>query len=448
MRGLIQGLVTLIVAGVLAGAASAQQPRGGVSDASFKTTFVRLSNSANALIVEPATPDPERSGLAILVVHPDHLNTFNYFLAPEFAKRGYRVMLMNYYGDEEVFDEFLAPIAAAVKYLRTIPGVQKVVFAGHSTGGAELTFYQDVAENGAKACQEAVRLYKCKTADAEGLGPADGIMILDSNAGAIERVLALDPSVEENRSRAHKGELNLFDPGNGFDPERKSGTYSAGFVRNYLQAQSARQTRLIADASGRLAKIEKDQGVYKDDEPFIINGSSNHTNDGARLDLADLTKLSKTRTPHPLLKADGSAPTQIIFSTRPGLADAAAMDKLGGATQNITVRHFLSFLGLSTKPDYNVTADRVTGVEWRSTPNSIPGNVQGVKAPTLFVSATCAPHLVFTEIAYELSAAKDKEFIGVDGADHSFRPCKPEYGDTAKHAFDYADRWLLKPNRF
>lgn len=446
MRKLMAGLGALLVAGALAGGVQAQQPRAAAGPPT-KTTFVRLSNNANAVILEPVAPDAQRSRVAVLVTHPDHLNTFNYFIATELAKRGYRVMMVNYYGEEQVYEEFLAPLGAAVKYLHTLPGVQKVVFAGHSTGGPEQTFYQDVAENGAKACQGPERIYKCGKVP-EGLIPADGVMIIDSNAGAIERLIALDPSVDEGRPRYHNPEVDLFNPRNGFKPEAKSGVYSADFVRKYLRAQSARQTRLIAEASARLAKIEKDEGPYKDDEPFVIRGSSNHTYDGARIDLADLTILSRTHAPHPLLKADGTLPTQIVPSTRAGLADANAMERLNGSTQNITVRHFLSFLALRTKPDYAVTADRVTGVDWRSTPNSVPGNVQGIKVPSLFLSATCAPHLVFTEIAYELSAAKDKEFLGVEGADHNFRPCKAVYGDPAKVAFDYVDNWLMKAGRF
>jgi hypothetical protein len=99
-------------------------------------------------------------------------------------------------------------------------------------------------------------------------------------------------------------------------------------------------------------------------------------------------------------------------------------------------------------PDYRVTESTVSGVDWRSVPNSIPGNIQGIRVPSLFMSATCAPHLVFTEIAYDLSPARDKEFLGVDGANHQFEPCKPEYGDTAKHAFDHVDSWLMQAGRF
>jgi len=412
------------------------------------TTFTKLTNSANAVIVGPSKPDAQRSRIAVLLMHPDHVNTFNYFIGAQLSKRGYRVMMMNYYGPEQVYEEFLPPLAAAIKHLKGLPGVQKVVLAGHSTGGAVLTYYQDVAENGLKACQGAQRVYPCSGKNLDGLPPADGVMILDSSAGAFERLIALDPSVDSRRPRVHEPHLDLFNSANGFDPKTRSGTYSAQFVGRYLAAQAARQTALIRQASERLGKIEKGAGDYRDDEPFVIPGSSVHAYDGARLDLADLRFLSKTHAPHPLLKADGSMPTQILESTRPPLAVPDNVDQLNQTTLNVTVRHFLSFLAMRVGPDYRVTEGTVSGVDWRSVPNSIPGNIQGIRVPSLFMSATCAPHLVFTEIAYDLAPARDKEFLGVDGANHQFEPCKPEYGDTAKHAFDYVDSWLMKAGRF
>jgi hypothetical protein len=45
-------------------------------------------------------------------------------------------------------------------------------------------------------------------------------------------------------------------------------------------------------------------------------------------------------------------------------------------------------------------------------------------------------------------AAKDKTFAAVEGALHNFTPCKPEFGDTKKRAFDFMDSWLSKPGRF
>jgi pimeloyl-ACP methyl ester carboxylesterase len=443
----IAGVAPLILIGMFAGNGSRAEQAPAAADVPTKTTFVPLANNANAVILEPVTPDPKRSRFAILISHPEHVNNFRYFIAPELAKRGYRVMMMNYYGPEHVYEEFLAPMAAAVKYLRGIPGVQKIVLAGHSSGGDELTYYQDVAENGPAACQGPQRVYPCR-GNIEGLAPADGIMMLDARAGAIERLIALDPSVDSRHPREHKPELDMFNARNGYDAQTKSGTYSEAFERTYMQAQGARQNHLIELASERLAKIEKGEGEYKDDEPFIVPGSSDHTYDGAALDLADTRLLSKTHAPHPLLKADGTVSIQIVPTTRSALADPAQMDRLDRTTQDVTVRHFLSFLAIRPHPDFAITEDRVIGVEWRSVAESVPGNVQGIKVPSLFMAGTCATHVVFLETAYDLSAAKDKEFVAVEGGDHYFKPCKPEYGDPVKHAFDYVDSWLTKPGRF
>jgi hypothetical protein len=445
MRRLVGALV---LAGMIASVRVPAQQESSDIGPPVKTTFVRLANNANAIIVEPVAPDLQRARVAILLTHPEHLNTFNYFIGRELSKRGYRVMMMNYYGPEQVYEEFLAPLSAAVKHLRGIPGVQKVVLAGHSTGGPVLTFYQDVAENGPKACQGAERVYACRGKSLDNLPPADGVMLIDSNAGAIERLITLDPSIDSRRPRDHNPELDMFNPRNGFNPATRSGVYAAEFERKFVTAQAARQSHLIEAASARLTKIEKGEGDYKDDEPLVIPGSSAHTNNGARLDLADPRLLSKTHASHPLLKADGTAPTMIVPSTRLPQANSDQMDRLDRTTQNVTVRYFLSFLAMRTNANYSLTEDRITGVDWRSVPNSVPGNVQGIKAPSLFISATCAPHLVFTEIAYDLSAAKDKEFIGVEGGDHDFKPCRPEYGDPAKRAFDYVDSWLMKVGRF
>jgi hypothetical protein len=447
-RDMNRVVAMFILASMFMGVGARAQQVNTSTERPIKTTYVRLANNANAIIVEPVTPDPQRSRFAILIAHPEHNNNFNYFIAPQLSRRGYRVMMMNYYGPEQVYEEFLAPLSAAVKYLRSIPGVQEVVLAGHSTGGPELAFYQEVAENGAKACRGAERVYPCRGDNLDKLPRADGLLIIDSNAGAIERLIALDPSLDSSRPRDHSPELDMFNARNGYNPQARSGTYSAEFERKYLQAQGTRQTRLIESASARLAMIEKGEGDYKDDEPFVIPGSSQHTNDGARLDIADLRLLSKTHAAHRLLKADGTTSMQIVPSTRAPLAEADDMDRMNPTTQNVTVRYFLSFLAMRPKADYGLKTDRVTGVEWRSVANSLPGNVQGITVPSLFVAATCAPHLVFLETAYDLSAAKDKEFIGVEGADHSFRPCKPEYGDPAKRAFDYVDGWLMKAGRF
>jgi hypothetical protein len=458
----IVGIGVCVVAGVLAAAAQAQQARAPEERAGnaryvpltertkrpTKLTFVPLANNANAVILEPVTPDPQRSRFALLISHPEHTNNFNYFIAPQMAERGYRVMMVNYHGPEMIYEEFLAPLAAAMKYLRGLPGVEKIILTGHSGGGPELSFYEEVAEGGAKACQLPERVYPCRGGNLDNLPRADGVMMLDARAGVVERLVALDPSVDDARPRAHQAALDMFSPRNGFNRETRSGSYSAAFEQRYFKAQGARQAKLIDRALARLAAIEKGEGLYKDDEPFIIPGSSLHTYDGAALNLADLHLMSKTHAAHLLLKADGTRSMQVISTAFSGLSEPDHEDRMANTTQEITVRSFLSFLAVRTTPDYAISDDRITGVDWRSVANSIPGSVQGIKVPSLFMAGTCASHVVYLETAYDLSAAKDKEFVGVEGGNHSFAGCKPEYGDPAKYAFDYVDGWLMKPGRF
>jgi pimeloyl-ACP methyl ester carboxylesterase len=419
-------------------------PQGGPP---VKETFVRLANGANAVLDEPVTLN-EKSRIAILVTHPEHQNNFNYYTARALVKYGYRTMMVNYYGPETSYYEFIQPLASAIKALRAIPGVEKVVLAGHSTGGPELTSYQDVAENGAKACQESVRVYKCDGKGLDNLPKADGVMLIDSNAGAPERTVSINPAVDwRHPAKIVHPELDVFSAKNGFDPKTSGATYSPDFQKRFFAAQAARANELIDAALDRLARIEKGEGEFKDDEPFVVGGDSIFMN-GARPELADIRLMGKTHAEHKLLKADGSAPAQIIPLVMTPAAHPDDEDKLSQTVINGTVRHYLSFQALRLKPNFHMTENSIEGIEWRSTPNSIEGNVQGIHAPTLVMSGTCAAHVVFLETAYDLSAAKDKEFVGVEGANHGMMPCRKEFGDTFTRAFDYADAWLSKPGRF
>ncbi|NBW08890.1 MAG: hypothetical protein EBR82_12785 [Caulobacteraceae bacterium] len=460
MIGGRQGRAALLAAAAIAltpvAAAAQTAPSPRAAAAATKTTFVPLGMTANALLVEPTTPDPVRSRIVILVAHPEDLNTFNYFFGRVLPAYGYRVMMVNTYAPERTYEGFVAPLAAAITALRAMPGVDRIILAGHSTGGPELTAYQDIAENGPAACQGAERIYKCgdtvpadrnQTLSLTGLPKADGLMLLDSNAGAPARTIALDPSVSEDAPRTRNPALDMFAAANGYDAASKGGHYGAAFRTAYFAAQAARANRLIDTAGARLAKIEAGEGLYLDDEPFVVPGSDLHVN-GARLDLADLSLLSRSHAPHPVLRADGTMPTEIVTRVAAPAAQPEDQGRLYDTTLNVTVRHFLSFDALRLTSDYALTADDIRGVVWRSTANSVPGNVEGIHVPTLVMAATCAQHLTTSEIAFDRSAATDKTFVGVEGANHGFQPCKPEYGDTLKRTFDYVDGWLTAAGRF
>lgn len=415
---------------------------GGVP---LKTTFLQLGPLANAVLVEPVTPN-NKSGIALVITHPEHLNNLNYFVGQELPKYGYRALMLNYYGKEDSYYEFLQPIAAAIKALRAIPGVQKVVLTGHSSGTAELSSYQDVAENGPAACQGAERIYKCSANGLKELPKADGIMMVEANTGAIEKTMSLNAAVDDHHPRQIDATLDLYDSRNGYDAAKRSATYSANFLGRFFQAQGAKANRVIDDALVRLRRIKQGEGEFENDEPFLVAGAAINAG-GARIELADSRLMSRTRAAHPLLKADGSTRVQQLsrIQDAPGPTYRNLLDQ---TSMDTTVRHYLSFRALRVAPDYRVTEDNVLGVQWRSTANSLQGNLEGIHVPTLILAGTCAPALVLQEIAYDHSAAKDKEFVAVEGADHFYRPCKPEYGDTYKRAFDYMDGWLSKPSRF
>ena len=445
MKKRMSGILVLTIALACQTATAQGPPPVSTEGPPLKTTFVRLQGMANAVLVEPETLNA-KSHIAVLITHPEHANNFNYFIGLELPKYGYRAMMLNYYGKEQSYYEFLQPLAAAIKALRAIPGVDKVVLVGHSSGGAELSSYQDVAENGPSACQGADRIYKCQPKGLDNLPKADGIMLLDANTGAPDKTMALNPAVDEFHPRKVDPALDMYDPKNGYDPATHSATYSKEFLDKFFAAQGVKANRIIDEAQARLTKIDKGEGEFSDDEPFVVAGAGVNAS-GARIELSDIRLMSKTHEPRPLLMPDGTKTVQVISRTLPPEASPYKAS-LAQTTQDVTVRHYLTFQALPTTPDYRMTEDNLIGVKWRATPNSLQGNLEGIKVPTFIMAATCNSELTLLEISYEHSVAKDKEFVGVQGADHNFRPCKPEYGDTFKRSFDYIDNWLSKPGRF
>jgi hypothetical protein len=79
---------------------------------------------------------------------------------------------------------------------------------------------------------------------------------------------------------------------------------------------------------------------------------------------------------------------------------------------------------------------------------STTDGAEGITVPTLVQANTCHYLMMQDEVVFDHLASKDKSLAFVEGAVHGFTPCKPEYGDTVKRAFDNVDVWLTKPGRF
>jgi pimeloyl-ACP methyl ester carboxylesterase len=427
------------------------QGQNAEAHSSLKRTYVSLDDygfksthgvSANAVLVESSHPSPNQRIVAINT-HPKNRNNFQYFIGEVLGKRGYRVIEINDYG-KEMPEALLPGIAAAIRYARTLPGVQKVVLVGHSGGGPVLSFYEEIAENGPSACQQPDRLYKCDGEGLNDLPKADALLELEANIGAPHRTMSIDPAVNAKNPKARDPKLDMYLPQNGFDLKTDTASYSQEFLKRYQAAMHARSEALIADAQARVKAIDAHSGPYNDDEPFVVPGMAEDAS-GARLNLADPVILARSHAPHLLLKADGSRAVQIIKDVRaPKAIPVKQRDTLASTVQNMTVRQYLAFSAIRTNQDFALTGDDMKGIDWRSSANSLPGNVENVRVPTLVMAGSCMMHLVPLEEVYDHSAAKDKEFVAVEGGDHYFEPCRSEYGDTQKRAFDYVESWLTK----
>jgi hypothetical protein len=413
----------------------------------IRTTYVKLGSSS-VLLMEPTTPGP-KSHIAIVYTYPgtslslsQTVNNFNDPTGPQLASRGYRELLLNHgLAGPKVGYESIAPaIGQAIKYARSLPGVDTVLLLGHSIGGPLVTFYENVAENGPGVCQGAEKIYPCRGDLLKDLPKADGVVLTDVHLGEAFRLLTyLDPAVtDEAHPLKRNPSLDMFQAANGYDRSTTGATYSMSFLKEFFAAQAVRNDKLISDALARLSAIKEGKGKYKDDEPFDVPEAN------ARPLQSDLNLISQTRDQHLLLKSDGTDATQIVKSVRPPMGQ----DRGVGTYEQYTVRGFLAGEALRTTKDYGMTQNSITGVDWRSSSTSAPSNIEGIKVPVLIMSMTCHYFEVPDEMLYDHAASKDKQLVYVEGAAHEYTPCRPEYGDTMKRTFDYMDGWLSNNKRF
>jgi hypothetical protein len=113
----------------------------------------------------------------------------------------------------------------------------------------------------------------------------------------------------------------------------------------------------------------KGQGKYKGDEPFEVPEICWCAFQGDKA-------VSHTKASHLLLKTDGTTPTQIIESVRP------VMGRMTASGLTTVLRAGIpSGQALRTTPEYMVTGDSITGVDWASSSTSAPTNVEGIRVP-------------------------------------------------------------------
>ena len=315
-----------------------------------------------------------------------------------------------------------------------------------------MSAYQNIAENGLKACQGSEKVLKCPDSLA-GLPAADGLILMDANYGMSGMtLLSLDPAiVDEASGETVDPTLNLFNPQNGFNPHGSH--YSNDFIRRFQAGVAKRENQLIAAALDRLKKINGGNGRFSDDEPFVVPGAD-YLGFNNKLFAQDTRLLSHTHKAWPLLHKDGSMTTQIVHTVRVpenATSETASLDR--GALKT-TVRKFLSTYAIRVDDDFGYGEDAMYGVDWSSSYTVPAGNVESVTVPLLIMGMTGHWEYLNSELTYERSGSADKTVAFVEGASHNFTTCERcekapgEFGDTLKTTFDYVDSWLSKAGRF
>ena len=422
--------------------------QGNAEEKTYKTitsTLYKMDmGHSHAMYYAPITPT-EHSNVAVVMMHCDQ-NYMAFNMAPELARRGYQVMAVDSWVGGEI-DRKMEHLGKMVKLMRGKPGVEKVVLMGHSGGATLITAYQAVAENGPEVFQGENMIYQC--AVRQKLEPADAIMLIDANYGnAIMSMLSLDPAViKEGNGMKLDPKYDIFNPANGYSKD--GANYSPEFIKMYQQAQVARNNRLIAFALDRLEKIQKGEGNYVDDEPFMIT-AADQPKPNNRLLPEDLHLLAHTKGEYDLLHGDGTITHEQIKSLRTPECDRCFSSTYGMGVNKNTIKGFLSSQAIRAGEDFAVTEDDVVGVDWNSSYASPIGNIEHISVPALIMGMTGGYEYMAAEMIYNHAKMEDKTIAFVRGATHNFFPNEDaekiygSFGDTENALYDYMAKWMEK----
>ncbi len=409
---------------------------------SVKATYTRVGMWINGVLYEPEC-DADCKNVAVMVMHSD-ADYLNFPAGKALASHGYRTLQANVSRVNETLDKKLLDVKAGIEYLKSLPGVEKIVILGHSGGATLMSCYQAVAENGVAVFQDEKKIVPIS--DIGELPAADAVMLIDSNWGnGIMTLLSLDPAVKCDCNGVDLDAQYDLAKQEGYSPEGSH--YGDEFIAAYQKAQAARNERLINKALERLEAINTGKGNYRDDEPWIVAGATQIAPCN-RLFPQDIRLLSHTKKEWPLIHADGSITTGVIPSLRKARKAMPFTGIYGMGTMITSVKTYLSAQAVRTTEDFRYDESHIYGIDWDSSYCCTPGNMRHVKAPLLLMGMTGGYECLAAEMIHELAASEDKTLAFVEGASHMLWPAKEceshpgQFGDTVKLTFDYAADWL------
>lgn len=437
----------------LANSGGQEDRAGGPPDkAQFDVEYLSLNSNVDAAIYTPAGSGSVET--AVVVSHPES-DYRDHDTCEGMARRGYVAVCAKSRGSRLPDDNAL-DVAPLVDYARDELGMKNVVLIGSSLGAPMMTYYQDVAENGLAACNGPEKIVPCSD-DLADLTPADAVILRDGHLGAaVSAMLKLDPSVvvEDQFGRvgpeAYDSSLDPFLEANGFN-ETGDPTYSEEFLTNYFAGQAARMNRQMDLLNERIGLLDAGNGTFPDNESFVSAWT------GGRIWEWDRRLVSHTKDEHKLITPDGIV-TQVVESIRPmggsrgepvpGAERRAESIQFSSATVT-NVRDQLNGETVRVDPDFMVTEDDITGIDWFSQNGTTPASLAGIHVPVLNIAATGHYWVVPNEISHNMTASEDKELIYVEGATHGFDPCDEcegatpgKYDNVGEDSLNYMANWI------
>jgi pimeloyl-ACP methyl ester carboxylesterase len=260
-------------------------------------------------------------------------------------------------------------------------------------------------------------------------------------------VLAVNPRSDNNEAVVNF-EANALDIKSGVEFLRKQpgitkillwGHSGGGPATSFYQAV-AEQGPSYCRGPNKLVECDESLAglpTYPDDNAMVLTRF-----EGARLMELDPSIHHSTLKPQKLLKNDGTIVTQVVESVR---VPARGYDKrnasFDGGARVATLRTFLSANAIRAK-------DSLDEIDWCSSNNSTDCALPQITIPTLVTAMGAHYFIRDSEIHYERSASRDKEFIVIEGATHGISPCTAcestpgQYGNVTKNFFDYVTRWI------
>jgi hypothetical protein len=360
------------------------------------------------LLYLPPRADPD---VVVLAIHPRGDFTRHY-LAPALVAGGYAFMgavTRNLNNDADALHErLLLDVAGTIAWLRA-RGFARVVLLGNSGAGSLFAFYLEQAAKAPAARVPRAPSGDATRLDATDMPPADGLVLLAAHLGEGCFLLdRLDPSViDEGSPTAVNPRLDMYDPANGYRPMREGPSrYTAEFVAAFRAAQRARCERIDAQA---LAWCE--EAAY------------------FRRTLGLPDELARLAPAERALVARGAFQRRYLLVYRT-LADPRYLDP----TLEASERPLGSIFAFGRDPmvaNYGEGLARTMSARgWLSTWSGLSSNaalertLPGVTVPTHVVAALADTDIFPSECrrAFAASAARDKLYSELAGADHYLRP--------------------------